>query len=148
MPAMLRYGDINWHKLKKETQKAGLGVKHVFAFEFGAVNAYHIDAWKAAYPEFKYDERCYLLYIIKDGVRSLSPMSFRFTSAEDAYESVRRMKEINTHMDFELTAGKGQTNILSAIQTPALSRRRKTALLPVPSYAAMTGGAASFTILA
>ena len=95
--------DINWHKLKKETQKAGLGVKHVFASEFGSVNAYHINAWKAAYPDFKYnDEKRYLLYIIKDGVRSTSPMSFRFTSAEDAYESVRRMKEINPHMDFQI----------------------------------------------
>ena len=95
--------DISWHKLKSETEKAGLGVEHVFASDFGRVNAYHINAWKAAYPELKYeDERRYLLYIIKDGVRSPSPMSFRFTTDEDAYESVKRMKEINPHIEFEV----------------------------------------------
>ena len=95
--------DISWHKLKQETVKAGLGVEHVFASEFGSVNGYHIDAWKAAYPELKYgDEKRYLIYIIKDGVRSPSPMSFRFVTAEDAYESARRMKEINPHAEFEV----------------------------------------------
>ena len=95
--------DIDWRKLKSETRKADLGVEHVFASGFGRVNGYHINAWKAAYPEFKYEsEKRYLLYIIKEGVRSASPMSFRFTSAEDAYDSVKRMKEINPHVEFEV----------------------------------------------
>jgi hypothetical protein len=95
--------DINWHKLKQESKNASLGVEHVFASNSGAVNAYHIEAWKAAYPEFKYyDEKHYLIYTVKGGVRSLSPIAFQFISAEDARETVRRMKELNPHMEFEI----------------------------------------------
>ena len=50
----LAASEIDWHKLKRETKKANLGVEHVFASEFGRVNAYHISAWKVAYPDFRY----------------------------------------------------------------------------------------------
>jgi prophage antirepressor-like protein len=94
---------INWRKLKLETQKSNLGVEHVFASEFGCVNAYHIEAWKAAYPDFKYDDekRC-MVYTIRDGVRSPSALTFKYTTKEEALEVVRRMKNINPHLNFEL----------------------------------------------
>jgi prophage antirepressor-like protein len=98
---------FDWRKLKRETQKAELGVEHVFASDFGSVNAYHIDAWKAAYPELRYGggkdgEKRYLVYTLRDGVRSASPLTFLFTAVEEAEDTVKRMKRLNPHIEFEL----------------------------------------------
>ena len=47
--------DYDWRKLKVASEKTGHEVKKVFDANFGAVNAYHEDAWKEVYPEI-YDE--------------------------------------------------------------------------------------------
>ena len=43
--------DYDWRKLKVASEKTGHEVKKVFDANFGAVNAYHEDAWKEVYPE-------------------------------------------------------------------------------------------------
>ena len=47
--------DYSWKKLKTASLETGHEVKKVFDANFGAVNAYHEDAWKEVYPEI-YDE--------------------------------------------------------------------------------------------
>ena len=47
--------DYSWKKLKAASLETGHEVKKVFDANFGAVNAYHEDAWKEVYPEI-YDE--------------------------------------------------------------------------------------------
>ena len=43
--------DYSWKKLKAASLETGHEVKKVFDANFGAVNAYHEDAWKEVYPE-------------------------------------------------------------------------------------------------
>ena len=43
--------DYSWKKLKTASLETGHEVKKVFDANFGAVNAYHEDAWKEVYPE-------------------------------------------------------------------------------------------------
>ena len=43
--------DYDWRKLKVASEKTGHEVKKVFDANFGAVNAYHEDAWKEVYQE-------------------------------------------------------------------------------------------------
>ena len=43
--------DYSWKKLKVASLETGHEVKKVFDANFGAVNAYHEDAWKEVYPE-------------------------------------------------------------------------------------------------
>lgn len=46
----------NWRKLKAASKVKGVEVKHAPCQKFGVKNLYHIDAWKAAYPEAKLPE--------------------------------------------------------------------------------------------
>ena len=47
----ISWKDYDWRKLKVASEKTGHEVKKVFDANFGAVNAYHEDAWKEAYQE-------------------------------------------------------------------------------------------------
>jgi hypothetical protein len=46
----------NWRKLKAASKVKGVEVKQSPCSRFGVKNLYHIDAWKAAYPEAKLPE--------------------------------------------------------------------------------------------
>jgi hypothetical protein len=46
----------NWRKLKAASKVKGIEVKQSPCSRFGVKNLYHIDAWKAAYPEAKLPE--------------------------------------------------------------------------------------------
>ena len=43
--------DFNWRLLKLESKVQRYEVKKVFDANYGKVNAYHINVWKAVYPE-------------------------------------------------------------------------------------------------
>ena len=47
----ISWKDYSWKKLKAASLETGHEVKKVFDANFGAVNAYHEDAWKEAYQE-------------------------------------------------------------------------------------------------
>ena len=46
----ISWKDYDWRKLKVASEKTGHEVKKVFDANFGAVNAYHEDAWKRSLP--------------------------------------------------------------------------------------------------
>ena len=49
-----KHNDMNWRELSWRKLKAtGLPTKHIFDANYGKVNAYHIDAWEAIYPELE-----------------------------------------------------------------------------------------------
>ena len=52
---VIHHSKYDWRKLKVASEKTGHEVKKVFDANFGAVNAYHEDAWKEVYLEI-YDE--------------------------------------------------------------------------------------------
>ena len=43
---VIHHSKYDWRKLKVASEKTGHEVKKVFNANFGAVNAYHEDAWK------------------------------------------------------------------------------------------------------
>lgn len=49
----ITFRDISWRKLKAASSSVGREVKKIFDANYGEVNAYHEDAWEAAYPELE-----------------------------------------------------------------------------------------------
>ena len=45
---------IPWPPLKRESLKRGYEIKKTYDQNYGSVNAYHLDIWKAVYPQYKY----------------------------------------------------------------------------------------------
>jgi hypothetical protein len=113
----IQWTDLDWRKLKAESQNLGAGIEKAFASSYGNVNAYRADVWKRVYPELVYDgdsgggrkeelmdprrKRCDV-YQIKDGARSGKPLTFTYDSKDDIRETVSRLKELNPHLDFEV----------------------------------------------
>ena len=49
----IKWETISWRDLKKAS--IAMGVRKIFDANYGNVNAYHITAWRAVYPSFKYN---------------------------------------------------------------------------------------------
>jgi prophage antirepressor-like protein len=112
----IHWAAISWRKLKAESMKSHYEVQKVFASSYGNVNAYHVDVWKRVYPKFIYgdgnapkssppeikkEKRFDVYQLNADGIRTGKPLSFAYSQQSDISSAIKRLKELNPHLNFE-----------------------------------------------
>jgi prophage antirepressor-like protein len=120
---------LDWRKLKAESENTHHGIEKAFASSYGNVNSYHVDVWKSVYPNLIYGgdstavgsdseakpapelkgpaspakgRRLEVYQIEANSTRSGKPLIFSLDSGSDPHEIVKRLKELNPHLDFEI----------------------------------------------